>query len=103
MNNKFNRIKSLGYIPSDFCMSKNDIINSNHDDRFDYLLEHIYHIDTQYREDCIRVQGFITIGDFYTGLEELGKSYDFYLSYVKGYIKITFTLTLSKPFHYSSF
>lgn len=96
MNSKFNIIKSLGYIPSDFCMSKNDIINSNHDDRFDYLLEHIYHIDTQYREDCIRVQGFITIGDFYTGLEELGKSYDFYLSYVKGYIKITFTLTLSK-------
>lgn len=90
--NKFNKIQSLGYIPSDFCMDKSDIINTNHDDRFDYILEHMYHIDTQDRGTHLRVQGFITPNDFYIGIEELVKAHNFYIQYIKGYIKLTFEL-----------
>jgi hypothetical protein len=52
----------------------------------------MYHIDSQDREDHVRIQGFITKGDFIIGLEEIKRSVDMQVQYVHGYIKITFKL-----------
>lgn len=91
-HSKFSKLETLGYTPSVFNMNIKDILSVNHNDNFDYMLEHMYHIDSQDREDHVRIQGFITKEDFIIGLEEIKRSVDMQVQYVHGYIKITFKL-----------
>lgn len=100
---KFAKLVGLGYYPSHFCLDNEGLSRffnkMEHDDCFDYLLEHMYHIDTHYEDSnaYLRVQGFITPEDFKLGLEELSKScfhrnYTYSIEYVKGYYKLTFSI-----------